>query len=325
MGDPAGIGAMVIVSALSELAGLTRSHRVLVVGSVVELERAARRVDVQWAPVVVEPADVDALDSSRVAVMEPPPGSQLSTPGVPSAEGGLFQIKAVDSAIELAKRGIADALITGPVSKIAISKAGVEFVGHTEHLARSVGIGPTEVTMLFAGSALNIALVTTHHPLAEVSAVITVARVSETIQRVVRAFRQAWRVERPRIVVLGLNPHAGEEGLFGREELEVIGPAIEAARASAEGLDAEIEGPVPSEAGLRRAVAGEFDCVIAHYHDQATIPSKLLDMGRAVNVTLGLPFLRTSVDHGVAYDAARAGSADSGSMRAALRLAAKLT
>jgi 4-hydroxythreonine-4-phosphate dehydrogenase len=326
MGDPSGIGALVTVDALNKLPDLTRTHRLLVIGSLAELEAAADRLSIEWRPREISANDLDRIDLGCPFVVEPPPGPwSRFRPGAPSEEGGHFQINAVDMAVELARSGQASAVVTGPVSKVAITRAGVDFGGHTEHLARACGLGPEDVTMLFAGRALNIALVTTHYPLAQVSAVLTVERVASTILRVLRALRGWWRVERPRVAVLGLNPHAGEEGLFGREEIEVIEPAIELARRRDAGAAALIEGPIPSEAGLRRTVAGEFDCAIAHYHDQATIPSKLLDMGRAVNVTLGLPFLRVSVDHGVAYDAARAGEASSGSMVAALELAARLT
>lgn len=326
MGDPAGIGALVIVRALAELPELVATHRVVVIGALAELERAASRLELPWSPHVFDDEEVERFESEEVALIEPEQGTwSLATPGEPSEEGGRFQLRAIDRAIELTQQGVADAIVTGPVSKIAITEAGFSFGGHTEHLARAAGLAPEMVTMLFAGQALNIALVTTHHPLVEVSSVLSVDRVAQTILRVVRAFRRWWRCERPRVVVLGLNPHAGEGGLFGREEIDVIGPAIEVARSHEDARDALISGPIPSEAGIRRAVAGDFDCVIAHYHDQATIPSKLLDMGRAVNVTLGLPFLRTSVDHGVAYDAAKTGAIDAGSMVAALRLAARLT
>jgi 4-hydroxythreonine-4-phosphate dehydrogenase len=211
------------------------------------------------------------------------------------------------------------------VSKIAITKAGVHFTGHTEHLARAAGIASDQVTMMFVGHSLRVALVTTHLPLRDVPAALTVERIAATLARVVTALRDWWGFKRPRVVVLGLNPHAGEEGLLGREEVEVIAPAIEAAASLPACQRALIEGPVPSEVGLRRAAAGLYDCAVAHYHDQATIPCKLLELGQTVNVTLGLPYLRTSVDHGVGYDAAATGDVDWGSMTDALRLAADLT
>jgi 4-hydroxythreonine-4-phosphate dehydrogenase len=179
--------------------------------------------------------------------------------------------------------------------------------------------------MIFIGPSLKVALVTTHLPLAEVPRALTVDRIAGTLSRVVTALRVLWRIDGPRVVVLGLNPHAGEDGLLGHEERAVITPAIARFRASPEACGAEVAGPAPSETGLRGVLEGRYDCAVAMYHDQATIACKLLEKGRSVNVTLGLPFVRTSVDHGVAYDAAASGTADPGSMIAALELAARLT
>jgi 4-hydroxythreonine-4-phosphate dehydrogenase len=218
------------------------------------------------------------------------------------------------------KAGHARALVTGPVSKVAISRAGRTFSGHTEHLAEGVGLAPDAVTMLFAGRQLRVGLVTTHLSLREVPEAITAERVVGALRRIVVGLRELWSIEEPRVVVLALNPHAGEARLFGDEE-QVIKGAIARARRLAPCRNALIRGPVPSETGLMQTIEGRFDCALAMYHDQATIPCKLLEMGRMVNITLGLPFLRVSVAHGVAYDAAREGTADSSSMVSALTLA----
>ena len=326
MGDPAGIGPLVTVAALDHFTELATTHRLIVIGSAAELARAAARSGCGWHPVELPSRPWDEpppIERGRVGLIDIDDGAaELTQPGVATAAGGRLQIAAVDEAIAMVKAGEAEAIVTGPVSKVAITRAGIPFTGHTEHLARAAGGAPDGVTMMFAGEALRVALVTTHLPLGQVPAALTIDRISATIERVCDALARWWRILRPRVVVLGLNPHAGEEGLFGEEEAAVIAPAIERARRRCGA--AEITGPVSSEAGLRAVQAGRVDCAIAHYHDQATIGCKLLDMGRSVNVTLGLPFLRVSVDHGVAYDAARTGEADPGSMIAALRLAAKL-
>ena len=324
MGDPAGIGPLVTVAALHALPELLSSHRVVVVGCHPTLEGAAARLGLTWNATLADPASPIAIDAGELGLIEPPGASaEAHEPGVPTLRGGALQVAAIDIAAALVMDHRADAIVTGPVSKIAITRAGVPFSGHTEHLARAAGVSSDAVTMMFAGPKLKIALTTTHLPIRDVSGAVSVDRLLGTIRRVAEALFVWWGISRPRVVVLGLNPHAGEEGLIGDEETTVIAPAVDRARELIP--NAAISGPVPSEVGLRRALEGAYDAVIAHYHDQATIPSKLIEMGRAVNVTLGLPFIRTSVDHGVAYDAAMSGVVDSGSMAAALMLAASLT
>lgn len=314
MGDPAGVGPQVLVQALDQLPDLTDTHQITLFGSLPDLDLAAELTNC-------------GFDRNRFRVVDPAAASSIAAvPGSPTDEGGRAQLAYIDAASSQILEGQATALVTGPVSKISICRAGAEhFSGHTEHLARSAGVPVDDVTMMFAGPRLRVALVTTHHPLRDVSSLLTTERLVRTIRRVDDALRNWWSLPKPRIVVLGLNPHAGEEGLLGAEEEAVIAPAVELLRKSKQPFDAELTGPIPSEVGLRGVWEGRFDCAVAHYHDQATIPCKLLEMGKSVNVTLGLPFLRTSVDHGVAYDVAAAGAADPGSMIAALQLAARLT
>lgn len=242
-------------------------------------------------------------------------------PGRPGLSAGTAQLAAVDAAADAVGSGEAHALVTAPVSKRAITEAGVDFRGHTEHLAARWGVG--RVVMLFAGPRLRTSLVTTHLPLAEVSRAITFEAVRETILLTAGALRGWWGLERPRVGVSGLNPHAGEGGLLGSEEARVIAPAVEAARVALGG-EVELVGPLPAEAVFRQARDGRWDAVVAMYHDQATVASKLLDFGDAVNVTLGLPHVRTSVDHGTAYDLAGRGEADARGMVAAMSLARTL-
>lgn len=256
--------------------------------------------------------------STVVAVSELPSRDRVA--GAPTPASGAAQLGYIDHAIDAVLAKKADAIVTGPVSKSAISASGAAFVGHTEHLARRAGT--PRVVMMFAGPSLRTSLVTTHLSVASLSQSIDAERVRFTIERTVESMARDFAIEAPRVAVTGLNPHAGEGGLFGHEEQLVINPAIESARAACP--RAKISGPLPAEAAFRLARDGRFDAVVAMFHDQATIASKLLDFGDAVNVTLGLPFVRTSVDHGTAYDIAGRAMADDASMLAALSLAVTL-
>jgi 4-hydroxythreonine-4-phosphate dehydrogenase len=246
----------------------------------------------------------------------------------PSERGGAAQFAALNLAATAVREGHARALVTGPTSKAAIVSAGHPFVGQTERLAALSGLADDDVTMMFLGPTLRVALVTTHLAVADVPQAITRARVARATRHLAEALT-ALELGRDRasLVVCGLNPHAGEAGLFGREEIEVIEPVL-AELANAEPFASgrvALSGPAPAEAVFRAAARGDVQGVVAMFHDQATIASKLLDWGSAVNVTWGLPFIRTSVDHGVAYDAARAGTADEAGMNAALDLACRLS
>lgn len=330
VGCPSGIGPEVSVAAAAAI----RDARVLLVGDLGALAAAARVVGVapeRLVP-VARAADAWALRGRRIGVLQP--GAALRAadrkPGAPSRAGGAAQLAWIDVATDLVARGDADALVTGPVSKDAIARSGAPgakgFFGHTEHLAAR--LGAREVTMAFHAAArgLTTSLVTTHLALARVPSAITAVEVARA------AFWTAWFVERVhsarkrRVAVAALNPHAGEHGMFGVEERTRIAPGI--ARASRRLAKAKIRvalvGPVPAESAFRLAADGAYDAVVAMYHDQATIPMKLLGFGDAVNVTLGLPIVRTSVDHGTAYDRAGKGTADARGMREAMDLAVRL-
>ncbi|MDB4930146.1 MAG: 4-hydroxythreonine-4-phosphate dehydrogenase, partial [Myxococcaceae bacterium] len=250
------------------------------------------------------------------------PATRLSAadrrPGPPSLAAGAAQLTALDAALDTVLAGGADALVTGPIDKAAVTRSGTAFLGHTEHLAARCGVA--RVVMMFAGPRLRTALVTTHRPIARLSADITRDAVRETVLITARALRESFGLASPRIVVCGLNPHAGEDGLIGREEIDAIAPAIDEARAALGG-GVELVGPMGAESAYRKAKDGRFDAVVAMFHDQATIASKLLDFGDAVNVTLGLPIVRTSVDHGTGADIAGRGVADESGMVAAIELA----
>lgn len=221
----------------------------------------------------------------------------------------------LDRALAGARAGEFDALVTAPVQKSLISEAGVPFTGHTEYLAERLGC-TRPVMMLVAGS-LRVALATTHLPLRAVSAALSVEGLGETLTVLDHDLRRLWGLARPRIAVCGLNPHAGEGGHLGDEELRVIGPAIEAARSR--GVDAS--GPLPADTVFVPRTLARFDAVLAMYHDQGLPVLKHAGFGHAVNITLGLPIVRTSVDHGTALDLAGTGQADAGSLDAAVELA----
>ena len=235
-------------------------------------------------------------------------------PGKPTAAGGRAQYSYVTAAIEAARAGHVDALCTAPVSKEQISRAGIPFMGHTEVLAEAFGV---EVLMLMDGPRVRIALATNHVPVSALPKLLTVEKLTEQLVLLSRELK-AVVGRRPRIAVLGLNPHAGEGGLLGREEVEIISPAIRQARKAR--VDAD--GPFPADGLFSRPDDIPYDAVLAMYHDQGLIPAKALDFERTVNVTLGLPVPRTSPDHGTAYSIAGTGTASPVPMAEALLKAA---
>jgi 4-hydroxythreonine-4-phosphate dehydrogenase len=246
----------------------------------------------------------------------------LARPVVPGRLDPLnapYVLAMLDAAVDGCQSGRFAAMVTAPVQKSVIADSGVPFSGHTEYLAARLGCG-TPVMLLTAGDALRVALVTTHLPLAAVPAAITRAAVLDTLTALDAGLRERFRIPAPRILVCGLNPHAGESGHLGREEIEVIEPALAAARSR--GIDAI--GPLPADTAFTPASLAGVAAVLAMYHDQGLPVLKHAGFGRAVNVTLGLPIVRTSVDHGTALDLAATGRADPGSLFAAVELATRL-
>jgi 4-hydroxythreonine-4-phosphate dehydrogenase len=261
-------------------------------------------------------ADARVLEACEPVVYGPPDGATFE-PGVLSAGAGRAAYDIIVRAVGDAQRGVVHAVATAPVNKEAFRLAGLPWSGHTDllaHLTRS-----NHVAMMFYSEALRVVLATVHIALAEVPRALTAASLEATIELTARELPR-FGVARPRIAVAGLNPHAGEHGLFGQEEDTAIRPAIDACRSR--GID--VSGPYPGDTVFVRARRGDFDVVIACYHDQGLIPVKLVAFGQAVNVTLGLPIVRTSVDHGTAFDIAGKGVADPESMIAAVLLAARL-
>jgi 4-hydroxythreonine-4-phosphate dehydrogenase len=262
-----------------------------------------------------------AEDPRVTAVCDPvlyaPPAAARFTPGELSADAGRAAYECIVRAVDDACAGRIDGIATAPVNKLAFARAGLPWKGHTDLLAQLCGV--SRVAMLFHSPELIVVLATVHVPLSEVPRLLTRELMLDTIALTAQSLPQ-FGVVRPRIAVAGLNPHAGEGGVIGSEDEAILAPAIHEAQRS--GVD--VRGPFPADTVFARAARREFDVVIACYHDQGLIPIKLLSFGRAVNVTIGLPIVRTSVDHGTAFDIAGKGVADPGSMIEAVLLAARL-
>jgi 4-hydroxythreonine-4-phosphate dehydrogenase len=301
LGDPAGIGPEIVLRALAS-PGRPAADWV-VYGPLATLEARARRFGLQ-RPGELAAASVD-VPAGAVAL------------GSVSAEGGRAAVRAVQAAIGDALAGRLRGIVTAPLNKESLRAAGLPWPGHTELLAEASGA--SDVAMMFVGGGLRVALITVHRSLRSVPDAITQAE-TERVVRLVDRELPRFRAEARRIALCGVNPHAGEHGLFGQEEERVLRPAVAALRA--EGVS--VSGPLPADTAFVRARAGEFDAVVAAYHDQGLVPVKLLAFGHAVNVTLGLPFVRTSVDHGTAFDIAAEGRADPGSLLQAMKLAVEL-
>jgi 4-hydroxythreonine-4-phosphate dehydrogenase len=295
VGDPAGIGPEVVSAALR--AGAARRASVRVYGDAAALERAGG-----------VPRDVTLRNFSSADV----------TAGAPDPAAAHGIVEAIRCAARDCLTGELDAMATAPISKHIIGQAGYSFPGHTELLEEVAGSG--RAVMLLVGGKLRVGLATIHCPVREVPGRLSTADLKETLTIMDRDLRVRFAIPSPRIAVCGLNPHAGEDGRFGDEETEIIRPAIDAVRSRA--IDAA--GPFSADSLFHRAVAGEFDAVLGMYHDQALGPLKLHAFGKAVNVTLGLPLIRTSVDHGTAFEIAGQGRADPGSMIEAIRLGVAL-
>lgn len=333
VGCPSGIGPEVSVKAAAGL----RGARALLVGDLASLRAAAALVGVDRARLVRVRTAAEGFAAPARALPVLEVGARLAAadrrPGAPTAGAGRAQLAWIDAATDLVARGEADALVTGPASKEAVVRGGAAaFRGHTEHLAAR--LGASEPTMAFWSPTLTVSLVTTHLPIAKVPRAVTRARVARAILHTARfvaslrapGARAAGASAPPRLAVAGLNPHAGEGGLLGGEELRAVAPGLAdaEARLAREGVRVDVTGPLPAEAALRLGAAGRYDAVVCMFHDQATIAAKLLGFGESVNVTLGLPILRTSVDHGTGYDLAGTGRASADGMRAALALGAAL-
>lgn len=314
-GEPAGIGPdLCLAMAQQGLAKTGASFELVCLADRTLLEQRARQLNLQ-----IELRDYDANSPQpqrigSLTVLHIP----LAAPTVPGrldVQNARYVLQLLDRAVDGCVAGEFAAMVTAPVQKSVIADSGVPFMGHTEYLAERTH-APKPVMMLTTG-ALRVALATTHLPLKDVSAAITIDLLCEVLEILDRDLRRSWGLSSPRIAVCGLNPHAGESGHLGDEELRVIGPAI--ARMRERGL--HITGPLPADTLFVPRVLAPYDAVLAMYHDQGLPVVKHAGFDDAVNVTLGLPIIRTSVDHGTALDLAGTGRAESGSLESAVRLA----
>jgi 4-phospho-D-threonate 3-dehydrogenase / 4-phospho-D-erythronate 3-dehydrogenase len=316
MGDPAGVGPEIVVKALAA-PRLWRVCRPVVIGRLPVMEAAARSLGTGIGFVPVG-ARLPAASRSRCPLVETgPEHDRIPEVGRASAAGGRAALEAITEAICLALDDRADAIVTAPISKEAIRAAGSPFPGHTEMLAAFTGA--KRHAMMLVGGPLRVSLATIHVPLAQVPALITARRVREVIELTWDAVRR-FGLSRPKIAVCGLNPHAGEAGMMGDEERRTIAPAVRAM--AKKGIP--VSGPYPADTIFFRAARGEFAAVVAMYHDQGLGPLKTLAFDTGVNLTLGLPIIRTSVDHGTAFDIAGKGLASAESLLAAVELAATM-
>ena len=304
IGDPAGIGPEIVLKALLS-AELSEACRSLIIGSKAVIGEASERLGI-------------AFDSRQYDVLDPGDiKNRTFARGKATSEGGKECVAYIRKAVELAMMGVVDAIVTAPISKESLKLAGFPWPGHTEMLAELTGT--EDYAMVLCGGPLRVILATIHAALRKVPDMVTRDRVLKTITMANRACNLIG-IKEPRIAVAGLNPHSGEAGIFGNEEGTEISPAIEEAKA----MGIPVSGPYPADALFHKAYKGEFDIVVCMYHDQGLVPLKMIAFDKGVNMTVGLPFIRTSPDHGTAYDIAWKGIADPSSLIEAAKLAAKL-
>ena len=318
MGDPAGIGPEVVLKAVAE-EEVQRVCVPVIIGDAQLLAHTARTLDLQCGYDIVRYDERLPDKISEPVIFHLDNISGHVEPGIESGTAGKAAAGYIEAAVRLCAAGSLDAISTAPINKRALFLGGYSFPGHTEFLAQLTST--EEYAMAFVAANLRIVLLSTHVPLAEAIRMVERDRIIRITRLAHRELRR-WGIERPRIAVAALNPHGAEGGLFGVEEASEILPAVEACQGR-DGMD--VRGPFSADTVFLRASRGEFDAVIACYHDQAMIPVKCLSFGEAVNVTLGLPFIRTSVDHGTAFDIAGKGLAEHSSMLAAITLAAELS
>jgi 4-hydroxythreonine-4-phosphate dehydrogenase len=312
LGDPAGIGP--------EVVGKCWDHRhrfglppFVAIGD----PRALASVWDGPIATIDDPVEADSAFDIGLPIL-PIASAESDLPGQPTVAGAHCSLDALELAVGLARSGSALAVVTGPVSKLQLYAIGFSHPGQTEFVAERCGVSPGNVAMMLAGPSLRTVPVTTHVPLAKVAEQLTPSLIENRGRAALRGLQRTFGIADPRLAVAGLNPHAGEGGTLGREELELIIPAIEALRA--EGW--RVTGPHPADTMFHTAARGQYDAALCMYHDQALIPLKALHFEEGVNITLGLPIVRTAPDHGTAFDIAGQDRADPRAMAAAIRLAA---
>ncbi len=325
LGDPAGVGPEIVLRLFAE-AGFAEGVCPFVVGCAGHLQSVKEYLvqnnafgGIDALQIVATDAPPRVFEPGIVPVIQPDGPCVEVHPGVITAECGAVAWASIRCAVELVREGKAAGVVTAPIHKEALKAAGCKFPGHTEMLADLAG--GVEMAMLLAGGGLRVALATIHEPITKVPALLNEDKIFRLIM-MLNTFLPWFGIdrERPRIGVTGLNPHAGEGGMFGEEEMQIISPAIE--RAAERGV--EVVGPLPADTAFHFHREGAYDGMLAMYHDQALIPVKTLDFHGGVNITMGLPFIRTSVDHGTAFDIAWQGKARPDSLRAALGTAVTL-
>lgn len=314
IGDAAGIGPEISLKAVAD-GEIRRACSPVLVGDLRHLERVCRSLDLGLE---LLPFSKGIMPAGAVGVVDMANLPDDTPLGIDDPVTGRAAAECIEAAVRMCRDGSIDAIATAPISKKAISLAGYDFPGHTEFLAALTD--SEEVAMSFFAENLRVVLVSTHVAIRDAIEMVTRSRLVETIRFADKELTGLLK-RSVRIAVAGLNPHASEAGMFGEEEANEIVPAIEICR---ERFGIDVSGPYSPDTIFLRGYRGEFDAVVACYHDQATIAVKSLSFGTAVNVTLGLPFIRTSVDHGTAFDLAGRGEADASSMKAAIRLAAEL-
>ena len=311
LGDPAGIGPEVLAKCWDHR-GTFGLPPFVAVGD-------PRSLSAVWnGPIVMidNPRDVDSAFDVGLPLW-PMTAAQADTPGCPSIAGAHCSLDALELAVGLARSGTASGVVTGPVSKQQLYGIGFAHPGQTEFVAERCGVSPSNVAMMLAGPTLRTVPVTTHLPFAEVPGVLSAALIEARGRAALRGLQRSFGIAEPRLAVAGLNPHAGEGGALGREEIDLIIPAIEALRS--EGW--HVTGPHPADTMFHTAARARYDAALCMYHDQALIPLKALHFEEGVNITLGLPIVRTAPDHGTAFDIAGTDSADPRAMAAAIRQA----
>ncbi len=326
-GDPSGIGPEITWKALQAIhqSNLPQNFSILCVGAQGPWEHLKAPVHLFSAHENVEAAAEQfqkaTSDQPKVWLL-PAPSKAPDSRFLEGYQAGW----AIEQATQLVLQGKAAALVTGPISKERLQKGGYLFPGHTEFLAQLCGV--EEVTMMLANEHLRVSLVTTHLAIKDVAAALDFDCIRRAVLQTLSSLTKFWRIPCPKIAITGLNPHCGESGLFGREEIDLIQPLIQTLQVEF-GNKVEISGPFPADTYFARQISlprsERHDAVVCMYHDQGLIPVKLLDFHRTVNVTLGLPMIRTSVDHGVGFDIAGKGIANPSSLQAAIELAVQLT
>lgn len=313
VGEPAGIGPDIVIQAAQ------RQHRTpwLAIADPRMLQQRATLLGLPLDIAVYDPAKPIATAAKKLTVL-PIPCRATAVPGQSDATNAQYVVKCIETAVQLCLKNEAAAMVTGPVDKSVINQGGIPFSGHTEYIADLTGT--RQPVMMMAADQLKVALVTWHIPLKAVPAAITRDHLTHILKIVQQDLVARFKIAKPRIAVCGLNPHAGERGYLGQEELITIIPTLELLKA--EGLD--LIGPLPADSAFTEHERSRYDVIVAMYHDQGLAPIKALHFQDAVNITLGLPIIRTSVDHGTAVTLAGTGKADAGSLLAAIRWAGQL-